>query len=256
MDVVGDLLGRERRSDDLALWTGTRAGSYSYEACCTNAWKAGNLLHHYGVRADATVAVDTGESPTSLTPPPLLALLGAALVGARVRFDPSPATVAADAEGGTAGAVRALVAPVARLDRYDPGPRTQVLAYGDVPDAPGVAHFEAETWSQNPTVPPESVEPEAVAVVAEREYTHECLLTAAGGVVAEYEIGADSEVVLRAPLSTPGAVVAGVLAPLSVGGTVVLDGERAGTHVVADLEATDEPTAGSDAVVIDASAVL
>jgi len=240
MDVIGDLVARERRTDDLAIRTDSRAGSYSYEKCCTNAWKTGNILRHYGVRGGATVAVDAGESPT---PPPLLAFFGASLLGATTRFDPDESSQA-----------KALVVPAARAETYDPGPGTKTFVYGDVPDAPEFAHFEAEMWSENPTNPPDRVAPDDIALAAgDEEFTHERLLTAARTVVDEYDLDGDDEVAVRAPLSEPGVVVAGVLAPVLAGGTVLLDRESTGTVAVASGgrgESAPEPTAIDPAGVV------
>jgi len=247
MDVIGDLVARERRSDAIALRTDSRAGSYSYAKCCTNAWKAGNLLRHYGVRGDATVAVDAGGADRDTTPPPVLAFLGAGLLGATVTFDPD-----ATADSDETTDVRALVAPTDRLDRYDPAPGTQVLGYGAVPEAPEVVHFEEQLWSENPTEPPDRVSPNAVALaVGGTTFTHERLLDAAESVVEEFGLDAESEVALRAPLAAPGALVAGVLAPIRAGGTVLLDRSRTGAVAVA----TDGERASEERVV-DPESVL
>ncbi|WP_436923887.1 hypothetical protein [Halosimplex amylolyticum] len=238
MDVIGDLVARERRTDDIAVRTDSRAGSYSYEKFCTNAWKTGNILRHYGVRGGATVAVDAGEAPS---PPPLLAFFGAALLGATVQFDPQASPDA-----------KALVAPASRADSYDPGPGTKLLVYGDVSEDPEVAHFEAEMWSENPTSPPDAVEPADTALAADdRRFTHERLLERSERVVGTYDLDETDEVAIRAPLSRPGTVVAGVLAPIRVGGTVLVDRARSGSVAVAE--------AGEDApeeTVIDPSDAL
>ncbi|WP_415382566.1 hypothetical protein [Halosimplex sp. TS25] len=221
MHVIGDLVARERRTDDLAVRTDSRAGSYSYEKFCTNAWKTGNLLRHYGVRGGATVAVDAGES---LTPPPLLAAFGAALLGATVRFDPSESPDE-----------KALLAPASRADSYDAGPGTKVLVYGDVSDDPELAHFEAEMWSENPTNPPDAVEPTATALAAgDRRFTHEELLGWTERVAETYDLNETDEVAIRAPLADPGTVVAGVLAPILVGGTILVDRDQTGTAAVVE----------------------
>ena len=214
MDVIGGLVARERRGDALALRTDGRAGSYSYDKLRTNAWKAGNLLRHYGVRGDATVAVDPGAS---LSPQPLTAALGAGLLGATVRFDP-PESVR----------TRALVAPADRVDAYDPGPGTSVLAYGDVPGAATARHFEAELWSENPNAPPDEVDPEGALLAGERAVTQREALAAAERVARETPIESGDLVAPRAPLSDPAAVIAGVLAPLSAGGAVLLDESSTG----------------------------
>jgi hypothetical protein len=219
MDVVGDIVSRERRSDDIAFRTASRAGSYSYAKCCTNAWKAGNLLRHYGVREGAKVAIDAGERPS---PQPLVGFLGAALLGATVRFAPSSDTDA-----------RALLVPAGRVDQYEPDAGTSVLAYGGAVDDPAIAHFEREAWSENPTTPPEAVTPDATVLTAFTErFTHERLLAGASTLVNRHGIDGDTEVAIRAPLSAPGTVVAGLLAPLLVGGTVLLDRTATGTVAV------------------------
>lgn len=219
MDVVADLVARDRRSDALAVRTDSRAGSYSYEKLCTTAWKTGNLLSHYGVRGGATVAIDTGEA---LTPPPLTAFLGAGLLGATIRFDP-PESVDA----------QAFVAPAERLARYDPAPGTQVLAYGDDPDDPTAAHFEREVWSENPVMPPDDVGSDADLLVADGNcYSHERLLDAAGRVAGDRGLDAEDLVAVRAPLANPSAVAAGILAPLTVGGAILVDSVQTGTVAV------------------------
>jgi len=215
VNVLGDVVARERRSDAIAVRTGSRAGSYSYGKFCTQSWKAGNLLRHYGVRDGATVAIDTGEA---LSPPPLVSLFGAASLGGTVRFDP-------DAADGA----RVLVVPGEHAREYDPGPRVQVLAYGEEPGDPEVGGFEREVWSENPTQPPDDVEPGADAIAAGGErFSHERLLGAATQVVADAGLDAETVVAPRAPLANPGTVVAGVLAPLAAGGTVLVDAAETG----------------------------
>ncbi|MFB6140610.1 MAG: hypothetical protein ABEJ26_09275 [Halosimplex sp.] len=239
MDVIGDLVARERRSDDLAVRTDSRAGSYSYEKFCTNAWKTGNLLRHYGVRGGATVAVDAGDP---LTPPPLLALFGASLLGATARF----------AEPDRSGS-KALVVPGSRVDAYDPDPGTKTLVYGEAPDDPEFAHFEAEMWSENPTNPPDRVgSTDAALAAGDEEYSHEQVLDAAERVVAEHGFTEGDEVAVRAPLSDPGAVVAGVVAPILAGATVLVDRDATGTVAVADGPAGPVP----ETAVVDPATVL
>jgi len=220
MDVVGDLVARERRSEALALRTDSRAGSYSYGKLCTNAWKAGNLLSHYGVRGDATVTIDPDES---LSPPPLTAFLGAALLGATARFEPPES---AQRDPTQSVETRALVVPATRIEAYDPAPGTTVLAYGDAPEDPTVTHFEREVWSENPTTPPDEVSPDdnlLVAGAGETRVTHRQALDAAERVADNAGLDSEDLVAPRGVLSDPGVVVAGVLAPLSVGAAILLD---------------------------------
>ena len=233
-ELVADAKDREGTVLDAA----ERSAPYSYREFATNCFKAGNLLGHYGVHPGAavTVAVGPKEAPGDSgaddggtsdgetsdggsgedaigflgAAEPLLAILGGASVGATVDVTP-----AAPVES------RALVAPAWRSS--ETAPRCSTLAYGGPPEDPTVAHFEAELWSENPTAPPEHVDPEDPALRADGEtYTHETLLAVVGDVVAEHRIDETSTVALSARLTEPGALVAGVLAPLSVGATVVL----------------------------------
>lgn len=214
MRVIGDLVAPDRPVDALAIRAESRAGSYSYASLGTTARRTGNLLRHYGVRAGATVAIDAGEDGDGGLPsvPAVVGFLGTALLGATARFDP-----------GRAVDARALVAPADRIDEYDPTPGTRVLAYGDDPDDPTVASFEREVWSENDVDPPGRVSPDAHALAVGGEgFSHERLLDAAGRVADEAALDEATVVAPRAPLADPGTVVAGVLAPLSVGGAVLV----------------------------------
>ena len=140
METLADLVatGRDRRGTALA--PPRRSTPYSYDEFCTGTCKAGNLLRHYGVHPGAAVTVvvgpkepDSGDEPGRLGSgaDPLLATLGATLVGATVDLTP-----------GSAVDGRALVCPAAWLDRYDTGPGCSTIAYGGPPDDPDVVHFE------------------------------------------------------------------------------------------------------------------
>jgi hypothetical protein len=255
-ELVADAKDREGTVLDAA----GRSAPYSYREFATNCFKAGNLLGHYGVHPGAavTVAVGPKEAPGDSgaddggtsddgsgedaigflgAAEPLLAILGGASVGATVDVTPAEPVES-----------RALVAPAWRSS--ETAPRCSTLAYGGPPEDPAVAHFEAELWSENPTAPPEHVDPEDPALRADGEsYTHETLLAVAGDVVADHGLDDTSQVMLSASLTDPGALVAGVLAPLSVGATVVLPdgaddrGQTEGTEpalwVVADGDEND-----------------
>ncbi|WP_408958294.1 hypothetical protein [Natrinema sp. 74] len=234
--TVDDLLTRERRDDRTGLVDAT-GREYDYHWLCTSSWKAGNFLRHAGVREDVTVGV-VGDSPLAL-----LAFLGTTLLEGTTRFDP-PTDLADDDE------FRALVAPVETLDEYDLPRGAQRVGYGDAPDAPDVHHFDAGLWSENPSFPPLSIDPEtAILTDGERTVSHGQVLEAARGVVEETGLEADDRVVVRAPLSDLRAVAAGVLAPLLARGVTVLpgdedaaEGER-GTYAVSSegVESVPEP---------------
>jgi hypothetical protein len=185
-------------------------------------------------KTPATPAADWTHDPEQ-TPIPesLLAFFGAALLGAPVRFDPPTVEAAAEPL-----AVHALVGPTAWLDAYDCGPQCTALGYGDSPADPSIVHFEKQLWSENPIEPPDRVAPEDVALLtADAEYTHRDLLDAATAVVEEYALTSDDSVAVRTPLSWLGTVVAGVLAPLSVGAAIhVGDADEASAVVATDDE--------------------
>jgi hypothetical protein len=243
MDTLGDLVARERRSGAPALVaSGDSAREFDYHRFCTTAWKTGNYLRRLGVRASeerasddadstgATVAVVPGRAPEAV-----LALLGTALLGARVRFDPPRDAPA-----------RVLVAPGDRIGEYDLPPGGQRIAYREEADDPAVAWFGESVWSENPAFPPTPVSPDAPALTdGNREFSHATLLSAAAAVTAERSLEPGDSVAVRAPLGDPRAVVAGVLAPLLAGAAILLpDGESAGTvAVVADGDDAPEDDA-------------
>ncbi|ELY64581.1 hypothetical protein [Natrinema versiforme] len=223
--TVDDLLTRELRDDRIGLVDAT-GREYDYHWLCTTSWKAGNFLRHSGVREGVTVGV-VGDGPLAL-----LACFGTTLLEATTQFDP-PTDLADEAD------FRTLVAPVDSLEDYDLPRGAQRVGYGDEPDAPDVHHFDAGLWSENPSFPPLAIDPDtAILTDGERTVTHEAVLEAARGVVEATGLEADDRVVVRAPLSDPRTVVAGVIAPLLAKGVIVLsgdedesDGER-GTYAV------------------------
>lgn len=228
--VLGDLLGRERRDGAPALRAGDR--ELDYRRALTTAWKAGNFLSHLGVRNGSRVAV-VGRAPEAL-----LAFLGAGLLGAAVRFHPPEP---GEPVGLDASEPRALVAPASHTPESDRSPGCQRVAYGEAPDDPGVAHFERDVWSQNPVEPPERPAPaDPLLAGPAAEWTHAACLDAAAGVVAEADLGPGDTVAVRAPLSEPGACVAGVLAPLLVGATVLVPVDGAVGTVAVSASGADE----------------
>ena len=236
--TLKELVAAAKDREGTVLDAAERSAPYSYREFATNCFKAGNLLGHYGVHPGATVTVAVGpkEAPGDSgaddggtsdgetsdgasgedaigflgAAEPLLAILGAASVGATADVTPMEPIES-----------RALIAPAWRSS--ETAPRCSTLAYGGPPEDPTVAHFEAELWSENPTAPPEHVDPEDPALRADGEtFTHETLLAVAENVVADHGLDDTSQVMLSARLTEPGALIAGVLAPLSVGATVVL----------------------------------
>mgnify|MGYP000376683726 CR=1 FL=1 len=221
MELVGELLARDRRSRDVALVTPDGRERTSHDLI-TNGYKAANVLRYLGVRAGATVAVN--PTPGFHT---TLAFLGAAAVGAPVRFDPTAGIAAGD---------RVVLAPVAAAVALDPAPGTNVAAFGGPPERPETTHWEQELWSENPGTPPTDVEPDDAAIAGPNgDFTHRELCSLAAAAVDAAEMDAETRVVLRRPFVDSPAAAAGLIAPLSVGGTAVL------AAPADDGESDDEP---------------
>lgn len=248
--TLGDLVARERRAPAAAIrsFAGGTERSASYRDCVTTVARAGNFLRHLGVRGpegavsgrggdggdDATDDGDDGRARRTVAvapdplPEPLFAFLGAAAVGAVVSFDP-------DASDDP----RVVVVAAADEGRYDPSPGTRLAVYGGEPVAPGTAHWEAEVWSENPSLPPSGVAPDdPVLAAGAGAHTHAELLAAARTAADRLGLGPGDEVAVRASLADPRTVVAGVLTPLFLGGVVVLpdDEPRAGVAIGAGPE--------------------
>lgn len=234
MDVVGDLLARDRRSRDVALVT-PDGRERTYRDLITNAYKAANVLRYLGAREGSTVAVEPAPGLHTT-----LAFLGAAGLGAPVRFDP-----AAGIERGD----RVVLVDVADESTTEPAPGTSLAAFGGPPERPETTHWEQELWSENPGMPPSGVGPDDPVLRGtnrdepDGDVSHRALLDAAGSVVDELRLEQGGRVVLRGDLADPRALAAGVVAPLAAGATSVLIGE--GTS---DNEPTVslEPAEGGD----------
>ncbi|MFC4449430.1 hypothetical protein [Halorussus aquaticus] len=243
MDALGDIVARDRRSDDPALVAPRGNRHYDYRRFCNTAWKTGNYWRRRGVHEGATVAVADDPEPETV-----FSFLGAALLGAKTRFGLSDSS-GGDADGFDA---RLVVAPRDEIGDYDVSPGTQRVAYGGPPDDPAVAHFERDVWSENPSFPDTPIDPETVAIVAGderdgspadavREFSHAEVLAAARRVADDWELAPGDEVAVRAPFSVPGTVVAGVVAPLLAGAAVLLpDDDATGDFAVAQGDAPEE----------------
>jgi len=247
MQALGDLVADARERDGALFESSERAAPYSYSDFAINAWKTGNLLRHYGVRSGARAAVVAGpKAPTAdddpgwldASPAPLVAFFAGALDGAVVDMDP-PAAVDATV----------LIAPDDWLSEYQRGPGTKALAYGGPPEDPTVAHLEREAWSENPLEPPATVTPDAPVLAADRTYTHGDLLAASRRVVDDHDLSDDDAIVVRAPVTEPGTLVGGLLAPMRAGATVLLGPDQTGTVAVGPADSPDERVIDPAAVV-------
>ena len=229
--TVGDLLARERRTEGLALRALTDDGldrTYSYRDALTTAWKTGNFLRHLGVRGVGEAPeerVSTVEVAPDPLPEPVFTLLGAAGLGARTAFEPR-----AD------GRARVTVVGVDDEGRYDPPPGSTLVVYGGAPDSPAVDHWEQEVWSENPRAHPALVGPDDTVLVAgDERHSHAAVLDAARSVVDAAGLAPGDRVAVRVDLGDPRVVVAGVVAPLLAGATVVFPDDAArGAYVVGE----------------------
>jgi len=221
MDVVGDLLARDRRSRDVALVT-PDGRERTYRDLITNAHKAANVLRYLGAREGSTVAVEPAPGLHAT-----LAFLGAAGLGAPVRFDP---------EAGIGRGDRVVLVDVADESTTEPAPGTGLAAFGGPPERPETTHWEQELWSENPGMPPSGVGPDD-PVLREADgddsggagdVSHRALLDAAATVADEQGLEPGDTVTLHGDLADPRALAAGVVAPLAAGATAVLIGDRAG----------------------------
>lgn len=221
MDTLTAVVGAGRDRDGIAIDGPARPAPYRYPDFCSDVWKAGNLFSHYGVQNGGAVAVVPRGHPTTAGPPPasamaLVGMLGGTVVGSTVRVP-------------TANPVDAgvVLAHVDSLPRAEIDGRSTVLAYGGDSDRADVERFEAALWSENPVEPPESVAPDDPCLAFDGEVaTHGDLVRAATAVAEEYGVDASASVLLDAPLTDAGAVVAGLVTPLVVGATIRLGTDR------------------------------
>jgi hypothetical protein len=216
MDTLADVVGSLDDPERPAL----RAGRvHDARELRSRVYKTGNALRHRGVREDARVAILDVPAPAALH-----TLLGSALLGATVEFDPDRVVDA-----------RVLAGPTQELGGYDLPAGGQRVGWGEPPVDPSWMYFERDVWSENPAFPEHSITSETELLDG---VTHGDVVAAADDVAAEFDV--TDAVALRAPLSHPGTVVAGVVAPLVAGASIVLPPDG-GTGTIAVSEADDVP---------------
>lgn len=244
METLKDLVAACRDASGTVIETPSRTAPYTYDDFVPNVWKSGNLLGHYGIHPGASVTVVAGKKDAAASDTdryvdaadPLLAIVGATLVDATVRFEPTEPVES-----------RALVLPAGWTERYELTPQCTQIAYGGPPEEADVVHFEQEMWSENPIEPPERVAPEDIAVVDnDAEYSHGELLSVATALSEEYDLDAESRVVLEAPVAEPGAIVP-LLSTLIAEATLALR-ESNSEPVYGDLVVVDGTEAEEDAI--------
>ena len=221
--VLGDLLARDERRSQPAVVVPAVDRAMSYHDFITTAYKSGNALRYLGLSSDTRLAVDP-----ALRPEPLLALLGAAQLGAATTFDPT---------------AEARVRLVAVGDEADSESLPGTLAvFGGAPEAPATTHWEEAVWSENPAFPPTQVDPDSAALVAgDADYSHRRLLEMAEQVVDDLSLTRGSRLAIRTPLSRPETIGGGLLAALAAGATAVFVADPT-TDVDAEAALVAEPT--------------
>ncbi|MDR5672347.1 acetyl-CoA synthetase [Halalkaliarchaeum sp. AArc-GB] len=226
--VVGDLLSRERRSADPALYDAGSDREFSYHDLITTSYRACNVLRYLGTTGGSRVQIEP-----ELAPKPLFTFLGAAMLGAPVSFAPQTAPKPDSAPAAT-------VVPARREREFDLPPGSKLAVYGGSPDDPRTTHWEKEAWSENPGVPPYDVAPDDVLLEVDADVsgagpvvTHAAALGAAAVAASGMHLSADDRVAVYGLPTDPRVLAAGVLAPITVGATVVLPDER--DHGPADV---------------------
>lgn len=217
MDTVGDLLDLPHPDDAIALEHGRR--SYEYHRFRATAFKTGNYLRYNGVGPHATVSILNDPAPESV-----FGFLGTGLLGGTVRF--GPGQVVEDA---------ILYGPTTELDAYETAGGCKRIGYGEPPEDPSWAYFEREIWSENPFFPPTEVDGNDRLL---GEWSQADALGAARAASAD--LSPDDVVAIRGSMTDPSTVIAGLLAPLVVGATVLLPtGDQEGTVAVGDTDAPE-----------------
>lgn len=207
-ETLGDAVARERRTSGMALRAEPSGRTYTYRDFITTSYKAGNVLRYLGLRPGEEVRVEPHRVPETL-----LTFYGAAQLGAVTRFETATGDPSA----------RVVVAPAAREAEIDLPPGHNLAVYGEQPADPDVTHWETEVWSENPAIHPVAVDStDPIVADSDRAYTHHEVLSAAAKVVSTADLGAGTEVIVRGSLTDPAVVVAGVVAPILAGATIVL----------------------------------
>lgn len=215
VEVLGDLVDRDRAGpgdDRQALRAaGDPPARYTHGELRTTARKTGNYLSHHGVGPGRPAGV--ADEPAAAA---VLSLYGTALLGGAVHLGP-PTDRQVE--------VAVLVGPTEDLDAWTLPPGAGRVGWGDRPADPDATLFGRAVWSENPGFPPTPVAPDAAVLLGpDGRVTHRAALEAARRAVERLDLEAGDEVAVRAPLTDPGTVAAGVVAPLLAGGTVVFPG--------------------------------
>ncbi|CCC40766.1 acyl-CoA synthetase family protein [Haloquadratum walsbyi] len=230
--IIGDIMDRNRRNGTIALRADAADRYYTYRDFITTSYKSGNVIRYLGGRSgDEMLLV-----PDPL-PEPVLAFYGAAQLGIATRFDKT-----VQLNHSTEELPRVVLAPSTQEEAYELPPGHNLAVYGDSPTETETTHWETEVWSENPAIHPTSVAPSDIALNADKQtYTHEELITAAVRVVDRVNITPGADVVVRESLMNPHVVVAGLIAPLLAGATIVFPDETTTGEIGVSTDTVPEP---------------
>lgn len=236
-DVVGDLLSRDRRGPEPAIYREGSDRTHSYHDLITTVYKACNVLRYLGVSGSSRVAIAADPSIK-----PISAMLGSALLGAPVSFfdlpvpiteSPPQSSLSTEVDSPLFSNERceppaAVITPADIETAFDLQPGTKLAVYGQEPDDPRSIHWEAAVWGENPTVPPYAVDPGDDFLHTDRgALTHETILEGASTARDAMNLTPDDLVAVDDTVFEPTVLTAGFIAPLITGASVSLPATQA-----------------------------
>lgn len=222
-DLVGDCVDREGRAIG-APEAGEQV--YTYERLATTTYSLAAALADRGVDEDSLVALAPAEAPETI-----VGLLATTILGARARFS-----------GPARAPVDALIGPVDLVGRYEIPDDAARIGFGSRPDLPAIEHFGRLVWKAADTPPEAPVLPTTRALSdGEYVYSHRALLRAGHAVIDARDLTPEMTVVVRAALTDPRTVAAGIVAPLMAGSTVrfPVDNRSHGDLAITDDDAPE-----------------
>jgi len=214
-----------------------RAGNRSYDPgrFRQTIYKTGNYLRHCGVHEGAVVEMLPDPAPETV-----FAMLATWLLGGRVAPVP-PEVDGPDAADQRDGTVAVRLGPTSELPAQPVEPGCTLLGFGAEPADPSVAYFEREIWSENPFFPETDLPPDRPLFAHDRSTELDILLDRATDAADGF---ASTDIVaIRTSLLGPGTAVAGLLAPLLAGATILLPADdQVGSVALAEGQAPEPRT--------------
>lgn len=206
MNTLRNLVDRCADQKGVAIGTPETGDQvYTYDRLAETTYSLARVLSDRDINEDSLVAI----APTG-GPETVVGLLGAAIVGARVRFS-----------GPAKAPVDALFAPADIIDRYQVPADAVRIGFGSRPENDQTLYFGRTVWKADPNPPEAPVLPTTTALTdGEYAYSHRAMIRAARKAIDARDMDQEMTIVLRAPLTDPRAVAGGIVAPLIAGGTL------------------------------------